>query len=316
MLRYTLRYLALLPLALLAAHFFGFAFGHLVAPLHAQRNPLYVSVVNREPLLDRYGAYLPAALRLDLGSLPVAGDPAIAPVLREAAVASLGLLSLAILLSTGLGLLVGLLAVRDRPPRIAPWLTAAAAVGLATPTFFFGVLGIAFVIMFLIWAPGQVLLLPLEGYGWDTHLVLPLVALMLRPTAQIAQVTAAMMVGELEKQYVVTARSVGNPERRIVWRHALSNALPAVVSTIAGSLRYTAGELIIVETLFYWPGVGRLIAQALIPANSSVDAEGALFLNPPLLAGALVLFAGLFLLVGLAANLAVRALDPRVRDAS
>lgn len=316
MLRYTLRYLALLPPALLAAHFFGFAFGHLVAPLQAQRNPLYVSQVNNQPLFERYGAYLSEALRLNLGTLPLSGEPAILDVLGRATLASLGLLGLAVLLSIALGLTLGLLAVRARPPRVAPWLTAAATVGLATPTFFFGVLGVSFVIMFLIWAPGRTLLLPLEGYGWDEHLVLPLIALMLRPTAQIAQVTAGMMVSELEKQYVVTARSFGVTERRVVWRHALANALPGVISTIAGSLRYSAGELIIVETMFYWPGLGRLIAQALIPANSSIDPEGALFLNPALLGGALVLFAALFLLASLAAALVTRALDPRLRSAT
>lgn len=314
MLRYTLRYLALLPLALLAAHFFGFAFGHLVAPLQAARNPLTVTQVNREPLFERYGNYLPQALRLDLGLLPTPpANPPLAETLGRATLASLGLLGLATALSIGLGLCLGMLAVRSDPPRIAPWLTAAATLGLATPTFFFGVMGVAFVIMFLIWAPGRVLLLPLEGYGWDKHLVLPTVALMLQPTAQVAQVTATMMLNELEKQYVVTARSVGSSERRIVWHHALRNALPAVISTIAGSLRYSAGELIIVETLFYWPGLGRLVGQALIPSNQSLGGESALFLNAPLLAGTLTLFAAFFLLINLFASLVTRTLDPRLR---
>jgi peptide/nickel transport system permease protein len=216
-------------------------------------------------------------------------------------------------LSVVIGVALGLLAVRDRPPRIASWLTGAATVGLAVPTFFFGVLGIALIIMLLIYAPGRLLLLPLEGYGWDNHLVLPVVALMLRPTAQIAQVTAGMMVGELGRQYVTTARSVGIAEQRIVRRHALRNALPAVVSTIAASLRLSAGELIIVETLFYWPGLGRLIAVTLIPGNHSLTAEAALFLSAPVIAAALVLFAALFLLANTAAGLLVRALDPRVR---
>jgi len=313
MLRYTLRSLALLVPALLLAHFLGYAFGHLVAPLQAARSPLSIGTVDRRPLLESYRAYLALAGE-GLGPLPgsTAGET-IASAVGRAALNSLGLLAIAMSLSIVIGIALGLLAVRDRPPRIASWLTGAATVGLAVPTFFFGVMGIALVIMLLIYAPGRLLLLPLEGYGWDSHLVLPVVALMLRPTAQIAQITAGMMVSELGRQYVTTARSFGIADARIVRRHVLRNALPAVVSTIAASLRLTAGELIIVETLFYWPGLGRLIALTLIPGNHSLAGESALFLSAPVIAAALVLFAALFLLANTAAGLLIRAIDPRMR---
>ncbi|NJN17643.1 MAG: ABC transporter permease [Oscillochloris sp.] len=315
MLRSTLRSLALLPLFLALAHFFGFAFGHLVAPIQAAANPLYVTQVSREPLLERYAAYVSGFARLDFGTLPAqAGATPIITVLLNAIGASLGLFVIAGVLSILAGITLGLLAVRDRPPRVAGWLPSVAALGLATPTFFFAVLGIAFVIMFLIWAPGRVLLLPLEGYGWDRHLVLPVIALMLRPTAQIAQVTANAMVNELSRQYVVTARSIGVAERRIVWRHTLRNAVPAIVATIATALRFSAGELIVIESLFYWPGIGLLAAQTLIPANNSVVPETALFLNPPLLGGVLLLAAALFLLINLCADLIVQFVDPRLRS--
>lgn len=316
MLRYSLRALARLFPALLLAHFFGYAFGHLVAPLHAARSPLSIGNVDRTPLLQSYGAYL-AGIAVDgLGPLPGSpADESLAGAVGRAAWNSLGLLLIATGLSVAAGVTLGLLAVRDRPPRIAPWLTGAATLGLAVPTFFFGVMGVTAAILLLIYAPGRFLVLPLEGYGWDAHLVLPVLALMLRPTAQIALVTAGMLVGELGRQYVVTARSIGLDERRIARRHVLRNALPAVVSTIAASLRLSAGELLIVETLFRWPGLGRLIALALIPGNSSVAGESALFLDPPLIGAALALFAALFLLANAVAGLAVRALDPRVREA-
>ncbi len=314
MLRFTARSLALFIPALLVAHLLGYAYAHIVAPLHAGRNPLYATPFSREPLGASYAAYLGQALDAGLGPLPGgAADEGLGEAMARAALNSLGLLAIAMTLSVALGMGFGLLAVRGDPPRIAPWLTAAATLGLATPTFFFGVLGVSFVIMWLIYLPGQTLLLPLTGYGWDRHLVLPVVALMLRPTAQIAQMTAGMMVGELGRQYVVTARSLGASERRIARRHVLRNAMPGVVSTIAASLRLTAGELIIVETLFAWPGLGRMMGLALIPGNSSVAGESALFLNPPVLGAAVALFAALFLLANLAAGLALRALDPRLR---
>lgn len=314
MLRSMLRSLALLVPALLLAHAFGYAYGHLVAPMHAARNPLYATAFSREPLAASYLAYLGQVPAGGLGALPgSSGGEGLAEALAMAALHSLGLLAIAMTLSVVAGIGLGLAAARPSPPRIAPWLTAAATVGLATPTFYFGVLGITFVIMVLIYAPGQLVVLPLGGFGWDRHLVLPVSALMLRPTAQIAQMTAGMMVSELGRQYVVTARSIGASERRIARRHVLRNAMPAVASTIAASLRLTAGELIIVETLFAWPGLGRLMALALIPGNSSIAGESALFLSPPVLGAALALFAALFLLTNLATGLAMRALDPRLR---
>jgi peptide/nickel transport system permease protein len=311
--RSSLRTLAFVPVAVLAIHFLGFTFAHLIAPIQAARNPLYVTQFSREPLLGRYIAHLQQLLRLDFGTVPGTAAEPLARLIIQAIGASLGLLGLAFLLSVVVGLGLGMLAVRDRPPRIAPWLTAGATLGLAVPTFFFGILGVSAVVIFLIWAPGRIVVLPLEGFGWDRHLVLPTIALMLRPTAQIAQVTATMMVGELSKQYIVTARSIGAPERRIVRRHALRNALPAVIGTMAGALRFSAGELIVVETLFYWPGLGRLFGQALIPANNSIIGESALFLNAPVLGIGLALFAALFLLSNVAADLIMRSLDPRLR---
>lgn len=314
MLRYTLRALALIAPAVLVAHFFGYAFGHLVAPAHAARSPLTIGSVDRTPLLASYAGYLRTIGAEGLGALPGSrAAEGLAGAVVLAALNSLGLLAIAVALSAAIGVGLGLLAVRDRPPRIAPWLTGAATLGLAVPSFFFGVLGISAVILILIYAPGRPLVLPLQGYGWGAHLVLPVLALMLRPTAQIAQVTAGTMVAELGRPHITTARSLGVGERRITRRHVLRNALPGVVATLAASLRLTAGELIVVETLFAWPGLGRLVALALIPGNSSVAGESALFLSPPLLGAAVALFAALFLLSNTAAGLAVRALDPRVR---
>jgi peptide/nickel transport system permease protein len=315
MLGYTLRALALTLLALLLADFVGFAYAHTVAPIQAQRSPLYASRAGGGPLLADYRDHLAGAARLNLGPLPGGdGKRSVVAALGAAGLNSLGLLALALCLGVIAGAGLGLASVRPDPPRVAAWLSAAATVGLATPSFFFGVLGVTAVIMFLIWAPGQPVLLPLQGYGWDRHLVLPVVALMLRPTAQIAQITAGALAAELRQQYVVTARSFGNPEGRIVRRHALRNALPTIISTVAASLRLVAGELVVVESLFAWPGLGRLVAQTLIPANSSVAPEAALFLSPPLIAGAVTLFAALFLLANLAASLLARAIDPRLRE--
>jgi peptide/nickel transport system permease protein len=317
MLRYTLRSLALIAPALLLIHFLGFAFAYVVGPRQIARQPLYFSELNPGPLLPSYGAQLGDLLRLDLGPLP--GSRAETPVLKvvgQATLASLALIGLAMIFSVVVGVGLGFAAVRDGPPRVAPWLVSAATVGLATPSFFFGTLAVTLVIVFLIWAPGRIVLLPLQGFGWDSHLVLPTLTLMLRPTAQIAQVTASTLADELGKQYVVAARSLGYSERRIARRHVLRNALGPIIATSGGGLRLLVGELIVVENLFYWPGLGSLLAQTLIAPNTSVGDPAALFLNPPVIALVLVEIGALFLLANLVASLLMQRADPRLRIGS
>jgi ABC-type dipeptide/oligopeptide/nickel transport system permease component len=314
MFRFAMRSLVQIPLVLLLVHFLGFAFAFFVGPRQLSRQPLYFSEVNPGPLLPSYISHVADLLRFDIGPLP--GDRAATPILTvlgQATAASAVLLALALLLSIIVGIALGFAAVRDNPPRVAPWLVSTTTTGLAMPTFFFGTLAVTLVIVILIYAPGRFVLLPLQGFGVDSHLVLPTLTLMLRPTAQIAQVTAGIVVAERSKQYVVAARSFGYSEQRIARRHVLRNALGPIIATISSSLRLLVGELIIVENLFYWPGLGSLLAQTLIPPLVSVGEPAALFLNPPVIALVMVEVAALFLLANLAASLLTQLADPRVR---
>jgi peptide/nickel transport system permease protein len=156
--------------------------------------------------------------------------------------------------------------------------------------------------------------LPLSGYGWDAHLVLPVLALMARPTFQLAQVTAGVLSAELGKQYVIAGRSMGRTWRSIRMHFALKNVIAPVILTIAGLQRFLVGELIIIEWLFRWPGLGRILGWTLVPAQLTSSRGSPLFLNPPVMATVLTLIAALFLLTDLTAAVAVRYLDPRVED--
>jgi peptide/nickel transport system permease protein len=190
-------------------------------------------------------------------------------------------------------------------------------VGLALPSFYIGTLFIVGAVAYLLRAgPDAALPIPLGGYGWGLPLILPAAALVVRPAAQIAQVTARMLSADLARPYVVAARAVGLTWRRIRWKQALRNALMPVVLTLGASLRLLLGELVLVEWLFAWPGLGRLLALALIPPRIALTGgagdESIYFLHPPLLAALLTVFALLFLLVDLAASLAARLADPRL----
>lgn len=316
MTRLILQRLVLVPPVLLLANFFGYAYAYLGRLLNPSQ-PFFAGQTSSSSLMPAYIDHLRGLLTLDLGTLPDSREP-LAAALARASTASLGLLGLALLCSVLAGLAAGIAAVRTEPAHTAPWLTLLATIGLAMPTFFIGSLGIALIVVYLIWGPGPPTPLPLEGFGWDRHLVLPVLVLMLRPTAQIAQVTAGLLVDELGKPHIVAARGRGLSWRTIMRRHALRPALAPLFQTIGGSVRLLVGELIIVEALFYWPGLGRLIAQTLIVepvAGVSGPITPPMFLNPPLVALEMTLLAGLFVVADGIAAILVRAYEPRLRGA-
>lgn len=314
--RFILRRFAVIPVALVLIHFLGFGYAHLARPLRAARNPFFATMADPEPLLPTYRGYLENALNLDFGVLPTSASQQepVVTVIARASVASFGLMTIALFLSTLLGLFLGMLAVRVAPPRVSRWLTVISTVGLAMPSFYIGSLFVWALISYLLKGGfGTQLPLPIRGFGWDKHLVLPTLALMARPAVQIAQVTAEFLKDELDKQYVVAARSVGYTWRAIRRRNALANILASVILSIAGSVRLLVGELIVVEWLFRWPGLGRLLASTLIPAATSTPQQAPLFLNPSAIAAVLMVFAALFLVIDFVAAILVRVVDPRLR---
>lgn len=319
-----IRRFLLLPPALLLIHFIGFAYAHLVRPLRAAANPFLAAGGDPEPLWPAYRAYLAGVLDGGgLGAMPEAHFNVAATIgaaIAQTAVASLGLLGLSLLLSTLLGVFLGVVAARTEPPSIRRWLTAVSTGGLAMPTFFVGAM--FFSVWFLyakLTPPGTALPIPLLGFGWDSHLVAPVLVLSIRPTVQLAQLTAGMLVEEFNHQYVTAARSLGHTWRQIRLKDAFRNVYAPILLTIAGSLRMLVGELIVVEWLFDWPGIGRLLAETLIPSGVAFNqgggsTESSLFLAPAVVAAVLVVFAALFMLTDLAVSLLAQASDPRLRE--
>jgi peptide/nickel transport system permease protein len=319
MLRFILRRLLLIPVALLLVNFLGFSYAHYARPLRAARTP-YAAVPESGPLLPAYAAYLQSVLDLDFGmqlSIPGSrtGPAELGATLRSATGASLGLMSLALLLSVVAGLALGLASVRDDPPGVARWLTLFSTAGMAMPSFYIGSLFIMASVFYVLWrGPGTQMLLPLDGFGWDLHLVFPTLALVARPTVQVAQITAGLLSAEIGKQYVVAARSLGYNWRSIRNQYALRNIIAPVIVTVAGMMRLLVGELILIEWLFRWPGLGRLLAWTLVPPQLSSAVGSPLFLNPPVMAAVLTVIAALFLITDFFAAILVRAFDPRLRE--
>ena len=321
MLQYILKRLAIIPPALLAVHFIGFCYAHIVRPLRAKGNPYLSSTIESTPLFQAYMDNIQSIFNNTLGNLTSLGTGETAPffdVILESTFYSLGLLLLAFIISVVLGLALGIAATKTKPVRSAKWLTSLSSIGLSMPSFFLGSVFFAAWFMAIKYLGSEVknFLPPYQGFGWDEHLIIPTLVLIFRPTVQIAQVTSSMLVEEMNKQYVKAARSIGHTWRTIRIKHAFRNILSASMLTIAGSIRLLVTELIVVEWMFNWPGIGNLLAKSLIPSQvSSVFSSGnySLFLNPPLIAMIIVLFAVLFLFADLAASVCIRVFDPRLK---
>ncbi|MDQ4075225.1 MAG: ABC transporter permease [Chloroflexota bacterium] len=312
MIRFILRRLLIVPLALLLVHFLGFTYALVAQRIQASRNPFVAPTFSAEPtpLLATYFSYFQEMLHGQFGTLP-AGRGGIVSVVLEASLASLGLLAIAFTISLVLGLALGLYAVRTRPPGSASWLIPISTVGLAMPGFYVGILLVAAMIFYTLRTFNRPPL-PFDGFGWDRHLILPVFALSLRPTLQLAQTTSRLLGEELKRRYVTAERSLGYSWQRIRWRTALRNVLVPIIFTTAGSFRLMLGELVLIELLFNWPGIGRLFALTLIPPLTSAGNAGVFFLNPPVLALLLTILAFLFLLADLIASLLARWVDPRL----
>ncbi len=310
MVRFILKRLTIIPLAILVAHFIGFTYAHFTG-----RRAVQMTGQRVEPLLPAYSAYMKDAMQLEFGTL-VEGEVTVAGVVSKAAAASLGLLGISFALSIVVGLFLGIWAAHYDPPGISWWMSPLSTVGLAMPSFFIGSFLIAASIIYLIQGgPNARLPLPLQGFGWDQHLILPMVVLMARPTVQIAQITANLLSTEFGKQYVTAARSFGHTWANIRRRLAMRNTLTPILLTIAASFRLLIGDLIIVEMLFAWPGLGRLFYVVMLGGRGlAYRAYIPDFLNrsPPLGAALIAILAALFLLVDFGVAILIRRADPRL----
>ena len=252
------------------------------------------------PLFERYLAWAAAVLRGKFGFSRLYAVPAaevLWPALRSTLVL-LGLsLALALVVGVGLGVLA---AVR---PRLAPAAEALALLAQSTPTFWLGVL---LIIVFAVWLGW----LPAGGVAEEPGL-LPALRFLALPVATLAVFNLAAylrhslvaMKAELAQPWIRTARMKGLPERAVIWRHAFPNAAIPIVTILALDAGALVSGALVTETIFARPGMGKLIYDSIMGNDY----------NLALLA--LLLAALVTMLATLAADLAQRAIDPRVRGA-
>ena len=180
--------------------------------------------------------------------------------------------------------------------------------GYSVPVFWLGQMLIVFVALQLDWLPAQGMRsLRAAQAGWGylgdlvRHLILPAVTLGAWNAALVTRMTRASMLEALDQDFVRTARAMGVPERRVVLRHALRNALLPVITVIGSNLGVLVGGALLTETVFAWPGLGRLMLEAILARDF------------PLLMGLFIFTATTILVINFLTDLAYALLDPRVQ---
>jgi peptide/nickel transport system permease protein len=252
-----------------------------------------------QPLLSRYLAWAGALLEGRFGHSRLFAQP-VAQVIWPSLLSTLVLLGAALALAGSVGIALGLVAAAR--PRLAPAVDAIAILGQSAPSFWLGILLIILFAVTLGWLPAGGVS---DGGGLDTlrFLVLPVVTLAIANLAAYARHSAASVGTALREPWVTAARARGNGEARLLLRHAFPNAAVPILQVAALDAGALVGGALITETLFARPGMGKLIYDAVMGNDTNLALVS------------LLLVALVTMLATLAADLAQRALDPRLRDA-
>ena len=245
------------------------------------------------PLTEQYARYLRGLVRGDLGTSLRTQQP-VTTQIAERLPATVELASAAMLVAVALALPLGLIAAVWRGTWVDQSAMGLALVGISVPGFWLGpLLALVFAVE-LGW-------LPVSGRGTLAHLVLPAITLGSALAAILARMTRASVLEELRELYVVAARARGASRVRAVVVHALRNSLIPVVTILGLQLGAVLTGSIITETIFSWPGVGRLLIQSIN------------FRDYPMVQGCILLIAVTYVTMNLLTDLVYGWLDPRIR---
>jgi len=259
----------------------------------ADRAALRAALHLDDPILTQYGRFLAGIFRGDLGRSLTSQRP-VAGLILARYPATLQLAAAALLVALLIALPLGILsAVRPRSMVDAGGLLFS-LFGLSMPTFWLGPLLIILFSLKLDW-------LPVSGRQGMTSLILPALTLGLGMSAILVRMTRSSLLEVFPKEYVLTARAKGLPERRVILRHALRNALIPLLTVVGLQIGALLTGSIITETIFSWPGLGRLTIQAIQSRDY------------PLVQGCILAIALTYLLVNLLIDLLYAAVDPRVQ---
>lgn len=254
------------------------------------------------PLPIQYLEWLWRVMHGDFGRSIANGRPVIEEIRRSLGNTVL-LAAVAVLIAFSIAFVLGTIAGRKSGTWIDRLVTGVAVLGVSIPNYW---LGIVLVIIFSV----EMMILPASGTAGDTfdptswehiqYLILPVFTLSMIPVGIIARTTRSAISEVMNQEFVVTLRANGLPEWRVL-KHAIKNALPPVLAVMGLQFGTLMGGSILVETVFSWPGSGYLLSKAILTRDV------------PVLQGAILVLAMIFVVTNLAVDLFQSTLDPRIR---
>ena len=246
-----------------------------------------------KPIHIQYALFMGRLAKLDLGRSARTQNPVIEEVWARLPNTML-LAVVAIVLACLFGIPAGILAAVRPYTWIDYTVTLSALFGISMPVFWLGLMLVVVFSVILKW-------LPAGGTGSWQHVVLPSLTLAAFVVAFIARMTRSTMLEVLSQDYTTTARSKGLKEKVVVIKHALTNALIPIITVVGLQFGLLLGGAVLTETVFAWPGLGRLIVDSILARDY------------PMIQGAILLFGLLYILVNLIVDLLYAVVDPRIR---
>ena len=254
-----------------------------------------------KPVLERYFSWVVGMLQGDFGQSYTYSVP-VNELVADRVTISLPLALLSLLISTAIAIPVGLYAAARRGSLADTGIMALSQVGIAIPNFWFALLLVYFLAIWL-------QLVPAGGFpGWEAgfftalkSLLLPAVSLALPQAAILSRVTRSALLETLGEDYIRTASAKGLSRRATIWKHALRNAMIPVLTILGLQFAYLLAGTIIIENVFYLPGLGRLVFQA-ISLRDLIVVESVV-----------MMLVGTIIVINLLVDLAYLWVDPRLR---
>jgi peptide/nickel transport system permease protein len=247
----------------------------------------------QEPLHVQYGLFVQSVFRGDFGQSFQYRAPAL-QVVTERLMATVQLALAAMLITVGVGVSLGIVAAVRRGTGYDYASTVLAVLGQSLPNFWLGIMLILLFGVALRW-------LPTSGFESWRHLILPAVTLAAFPMALVARLTRSSMLEILGRDFIRTGRAKGLAERAVILRHALRNAAVPLLTVLGLQIGTLLGGAVITESVFAWPGMGKLVVDAIF------------FRDFPVVQTVLILSATLFVVINLLVDLLYTVIDPRIR---
>jgi len=253
------------------------------------------------PVIVQYLSWIGGLFRGTMGQ-SISYQSEIADIILPRLGTTLTMVIPAFIIGTITGILFGIIAAKNRGKAIDSVISFFANIGVSMPMFWLGMMGM------LVFAL-KLRVLPSSGYvpitrdfgGWLSHMIMPIIVLSLGVNAGLVRLTRSSMLETIRQDYIRTARAKGLKESVITIRHALRNAMIPIVTTVGLQFGFSLGGAVLVETVFSWPGIGRLL----------VDCIG--LKDTPVVVACVLVLATMFTIINLCIDILYAFLDPRIR---